>query len=270
LDELAASRAAVGRELARFGEELASEGVAQVGGAFTDISAADALVKASPDAFLLAVLFTQGIPAERAWAGPYLLRERLGHLDLARLATEREAVDAALCTPPALHRFKHTVAGWVSDAAARVLECYGGDASSIWGDAPTAVELMERLARFRGIGKKKAAMAVELLSRTFGVHVRELEGGTVAYDVQVRRVFLRSGLVDRDTRADVEFAAAAALPMSPGRLDLPTWLVGRQWCHPVGPRCEECRLAEVCPRLVARTVEGVGARPPAPGARDSS
>jgi uncharacterized HhH-GPD family protein len=254
------SRASVGRELASFGEELASEGVAQVGGAFTDVEAADDLVKTSPEAFLLAVLFTQGIPAERAWAGPFLLRERLGHLDLRRLAREREAVDEAVCRPPALHRFKHTMAGWISDAAARLLECYGGNAARVWDDDPTAIELMQRLARFRGIGRKKAAMALELLTRCFGVTVSELEGGTVAYDVQVRRVFLRSGLVDRDTRAEIERAAAEALPTRPGRLDLPTWLIGRQWCHPSHPLCDECRLGSVCPRLVGRSVEGVGAR----------
>lgn len=255
-----AFRDAVGRELVRFGRELASEGAAQVGGAFTDVPAADALVKSSPEAFLLAVLFTQGVPAERAWAGPYLLSERLGHLDLSRLATERESVDVAMCARPALHRFKHTMAGWVSDAATRLLECYQGDARNVWAGEPTAVELMERLAAFRGIGRKKAAMAAELLSRTFGVPVRELQGGTVAYDVQVRRVFLRSGMVDRDTRAEIERAAAEAFPEAPGLLDLPTWLVGRQWCHPTRPQCGECRLADVCPRLVERSVEGVGAR----------
>jgi uncharacterized HhH-GPD family protein len=257
----ARSRAAVGRELAAYGEDLAAAGAVQVGGAFTDIPEADALVKSSPEAFLVAVLFTQGIPAERAWAAPYLLRERLGHLDLARLANEREAVAEAVARTPALHRFKKTLPGWISDAAARVIACYGGRASRIWDDRPTAIELMERLAAFRGIGRKKAAMAVEILSRCMGVRVRDLEGGTVAYDTQVRRVFLRSGLVDRDTRAEVERAAAEALPASPGRLDLPAWLIGRRWCRPTDPVCDECRLAEVCPRLVERTVAGVGARP---------
>jgi endonuclease-3 len=250
----------VGRELALYGEELASEGVAQVGGAFTDVPAADALVKSSPEAFLLAALFTQGIPAERAWAAPYLLRERLGHLDLSRLARERDAVDEAIGRTPALHRFKHTMAGWVSDAAARLLSCYGGSAARIWEDGPSAIELMERLSAFQGIGRKKAAMVVGLLTRCFGVHVADLEGGTVAYDTQVRRVFLRTGLVDRDTRAEVERAASESLPASPGRLDLPAWLIGRQWCRPAQPLCEACRLAQVCPRLVERQVEGVGAR----------
>ena len=253
----------MGRELARYGEDLAREGVAQVGGAFTDIPAADALVKSSPEAFLLAVLFTQGIPAERAWAGPYLLRQRLGHLDLVRLAHEREAVDEAVGRPPALHRFKHTVADWISDAAARLLECYGGSASRLWSDGPTAIELMERLSAFHGIGRKKAAMTVELLNRCFGVRIRDLEGGTVAYDTHVRRVFLRTGLVDRDTPEAVAQAASEIVPASPGVLDLPAWLIGRQWCRPSRPLCDRCRLTGVCPRLVERSVEGVGARSPA-------
>jgi len=251
---------AVGAALAEYGEQLAREGVAQVGGAFTDVPEADALVKSSPEAFLLAVLFTQGIPAERAWAGPYLLRQRLGHLDLVRLATEREAVDEAVCATPALHRFKHTVAAWISDAAERLLDEYGGDATRLWGDRPTAIELMARLSRFNGIGRKKAAMAVELLTRCFGADVAEMHGGTVAYDVQVRRVFLRSGLVDIDTPAQIERAAAAAYPPAPGTLDLPAWLIGRQWCHPRDPLCGECRLGAVCPRLVSRCVTGVGVR----------
>jgi uncharacterized HhH-GPD family protein len=251
---------AVGRCLAALGERLATEGVAQVGGAFTDIAEADALVRSSPEAFLLGVLFTQGIAAERAWAGPYLLQQRLGHLDLARLATEREAVAEAVGRPPALHRFKRTLPDWIGDAAQRLLDCWDGRASAIWEDEPSARALMERLGAFRGIGPKKAAMAVDLLTRCFGVRVNELEHGTVAYDTHVRRVFLRSGLIERDTRMEVERAASEACPSAPGRIDLPSWLIGRQWCHPTAPECDACWLAVVCPRLVARGVVGVGAR----------
>jgi uncharacterized HhH-GPD family protein len=257
---IAATRAAVAAELSAYGVELASTSAAQVGGAFTDLPGADALVKSSPEAFLLAVMFTQGVPAERAWAGPFLLRQRLGHLDLLRLATERAAVDEAVCRRPALHRFKHTLAGWISDASARLLECYGGDASAIWSDAPTAIQLTQSLSEFRGIGRKKAAMAVEILSRHFGVEIRDMECGSVAYDVQVRRVFLRTGLADHDTPGDIARAAAEACPAAPGSLDLATWLVGRQWCHPRHALCGECRLGTVCPRLTERGVGGVGAR----------
>ncbi len=250
----------VAAELAAFGRELSDSGAAQVAGAFTDMPDADELIKASPNAFLLGVLFTQGVAAERAWAGPWLLRQRLGHLDLVRLADDREAVDAAICESPALHRFTHTVAGWISDAAARLLACYEGDASRIWEPGSSVAEVSERLSLFRGIGRKKAAMAVEILRRHFGIPLSGADEGTVAYDVHVRRVFLRSGLTLRDSPEEVRAAAAFAYPGSPGTLDLPAWLIGRQWCRPVVPRCEECRLGEVCPRRVWMNVEGVGAR----------
>jgi uncharacterized HhH-GPD family protein len=254
------SSSAVAEALRVFGEELDSADAAQMGDSFTDIGAADALIKSSPEAFLLGVLFTQGVPAERAWAGPWHLLERLGHLDLDRLAVEREAVDDAICARPALHRFKHTMAGWVSDAAERLLVCYGGDASGIWAPGSSVAEVAERLSSFRGIGRKKAAMAVEILTRHFGVAMTGAQDGTVAYDVHVRRVFLRSGLVDRDTPEHVAAAARAACPEAPGTLDLPAWLVGRQWCRPKTPRCAECRLADVCPRRTWLSVEGVGVR----------
>jgi uncharacterized HhH-GPD family protein len=255
-------RGPVAAVLLSFGEELARSGAAQVGGAFTDRPEADALVKSSPVAFLIGVLFTQGVSAERAWAGPWLLRERLGHLDLERLALERTGVDEAVCRRPALHRFKHTVAGWISDMAARLLECYGGDPARIWAAGVTVAEVSERLAQFQGIGRKKAAMAVEILKRHFGVEMAGAEDGTVAYDVHVRRVFLRSGLVVEDTPEAVAAAARDACPASPGMLDLPAWLVGRQWCRPKAPRCDECRLGDACPRRVWLTVEGVGVRRP--------
>lgn len=263
-EDHAGAPATVGDALVRLAGQLEREGIVQVGGAFTDLPAADAFVRSSPEAFLVGVLFTQGIPAERAWAAPWLLRERLGHFDLYRLATEREAVTAAVGAPPALHRFRVTVAGWVSDAAALLLEQWGGSAKNIWAGAPPARVLMERLMEFPGIGRKKAAMAVELLRRSLGVAVSEISGGTVAYDTHVRRVFLRSGLVDRDTREDVEVAAAAACPSSPGTLDLPAWLIGRQWCRPAEPDCDTCPIGEVCPRLTGRSVPGVGARTPRP------
>jgi uncharacterized HhH-GPD family protein len=251
---------AVAQVLRAFGEELAETGSAQVGGTFTDVGEADALIKNSPEAFLLGVLFTQGVPAERAWAGPWMLRERLGHLDLARLAHERDPVDEAVCRRPALHRFKHTIAGWVSDAAEHLLACYGGDATAIWSSGSSVAEVGERLSAFRGIGRKKAAMAVEILTRHFGVALTGAQDGTVAYDVHVRRVFLRSGLVESDTPEEVAVAARAACPEAPGTLDLPAWLVGRQWCRPNGPRCAECRLGDVCPRRTWIAVEGVGVR----------
>lgn len=254
------SRAGVVDRLTAYADELAAAGSAQAGGSFTGLAEADALVKRSPEAFLIGVLFTQGIPAERAWAAPYLLAGRLGHFDLERLAAEPGAIAAAVAAPPALHRFVHTVPGWIASAAGRVLREYDGSAAAIWPPGAHVLEVHRRLRAFDGIGEKKAAMAVELLRRYFGVPFSGAECGSVAYDVHVRRVFLRSGLAEEDTPDAIAAAARAACPGAPGSLDLAAWLIGRDWCRPREPRCAACRLTPDCPRLVSWTVEGVGAR----------
>jgi len=250
--------ASVASELVAFGRELESQGAAQADHGFSGNPAADHLLDSSPNAFLLALLFTQGIPAERAWAGPYLLKQRLGTLDLSFLSENSESVREAFQRPPMLHRFKETLPRWVSSAARRILAEYRGDASGIWVPRSHVLEVTERLSSFDGIGRKKAVMGVEILTRHFGVDLIGRECGQVAYDVQLRRVFLRSGLVDRDSRSDIEAAAAAACSEAPGTLDLAAWLVGRQTCRPRKPLCDECRLGAVCPRLVERNVKGVG------------
>lgn len=250
----------IGEELRRFGEQLHLRGDAQVQGRFAGIAGADELLREDPNAFLLGILFTQGVPAERAWAGPYLLRERLGHLDLRRLAAEPCAVGHAVARPPALHRFKVTLADWIVEAARMLVDEYASDAANVWPEGSSVAEVIGRLSRFKGIGRKKAAMAAEILRRHLGVRLSGCEEGKVAYDVHVRRVFLRSGLADHDTPEDIDRAASTASPDWPGVLDLPAWLIGREHCRPSRPACDDCRLGDVCERRVWLDVDGVGAR----------
>jgi len=219
---------------------------------FTANPAANDLVRTDPFAFLCAVIFDQNVPAERAWLAPFLLKERLGYLDPKSIAAADGAVRAAIQQEPKLHRYVNKMPGWIVRAAQRVLDRYGGDAATIWSDNPTADVLQKRFDDFVGIAQKKAAMAVEILERDLGVPVRNLERSDIAYDVHIRRVFLRARLADRDDR-DVMVGAARQLHQErPGALDLPTWLIGRGWCHPGVPDCAACPLTQVCPKEVER------------------
>jgi uncharacterized HhH-GPD family protein len=220
----------------------------------TIVPEVDAFIRSDPFAFLIGVIFDQGIPFERAWAAPLELLRRLGHLDPERLVADPESVRKAVQQPPKLHRFVENVPAWVVLAAKRVLEEYGGDAGRIWGDEPTARELQRRLMAFTGIGQKKAAMAVEILERDLGVPIREMEGSDVAYDIHVRRVFLRTGFADEDSMAHMVEVARAVHPDRPGALDDPAWRVGKSWCHPRDPDCPNCVLLEPCARLIERTI----------------
>lgn len=227
---------------------------------FTPIAAANRLVATDGFAFLIAVLFDEGIPAERAFEAPYLLRQRLGHLDPARIVADPTAVREAIATRPMLHRFVRPATNWVVEGARRVQDVYGGDAARIWRDAPTTARaVQERFDAFTGIAEKKAALAIELLTHELRVPITDLEGADVPYDIHVRRVFLRAGLARRDDLSDVVGAGRALHPQEPGALGMAAWRVGRRWCHAGAPRCSECAIVTVCPRLIEKAAGVTGA-----------
>jgi uncharacterized HhH-GPD family protein len=213
---------------------------------FTPVAEADHLVRTDPFAFLLGVVFDQGITAERAWEGPWLLQQRLGHLDPERLAQSPTDVQRAVAQPPSLHRYIEIVPGWIVLAAEKIWLEYGGDAAAIWSDNPTVDVLRARLEAFKGIGVKKSAMAVEMLERDLGVSIRGMDRSDIAYDVHLRRVFIRTGLAERDEIGHMTEVARQIHPDRPGELDLPTWMIGREWCHPGVPDCPACVLDNVC------------------------
>jgi endonuclease-3 len=209
-------------------------------------SQADDLIRAEPFAFVVAILLDQSVPAERAWTAPLLLKQRLGSLLPAFVLGHAAALRAALSETPMPHRYPARAASWILAAAAHVESRYSGDAARIWSDTPTAIQLRSRLEDFLGIGQKKAAMAVEILAAE-GHEIAEMGGSDVAYDVHVRRVFLRTGLVDVDTSGAVVAAARRLHPGRPGALDLPAWVIGRNWCRPTRPKCNACPIAWACP-----------------------
>lgn len=227
---------------------MKSSGIAQ----FTPNQEANQFVHVDGFAFLIAVISDMGIKAERAWELPFKLRERLGGLTPEQVAADPAAVRKAFQQQPKLHRFVNNVPAWISEAARIVIDDYHGDASALWADAPTALELHQRLVMFPGISQKKAAMTVVLLNQCLNVPLRELSGGDVAVDVHLRRVFPRTGLTQDDQVNHIVAAARAFHPEYPGALDMPAWDIGRRWCHRTRPECETCPLRAVCPRFISR------------------
>jgi uncharacterized HhH-GPD family protein len=219
---------------------------------FTAGDEANSLIHEDPFAFLVAVIADQGIKAERAWSIPFELKLRLGGFGAEVIAGDPQAVRDAFSAPPKLHRFVSQVADWIVSAGGTVLTTYGGDASRIWSDRPTAAALRQRFDDFPGIGQKKAAMAVEILERDLHVPMTELSGSDIAYDIHVRRVFLRTGLAERDDVTHMVAVARSLRPDRPGELDNPAWDIGRRWCTAGTPDCPSCPLVSVCPRFVDR------------------
>ena len=143
---------------------------------------ADALLSKSPLALLLGMLLDQQFPMEAAFAGPWKLQQRLGHLDAERIATmDLEELTAAMRQPPVVHRFPGSMAGRVQAVCAGVASHYGNDASRIWKKAASGQELLDRLTALPGFGEQKAKIFVALLGKQLGLKAEGWREAAGAY-----------------------------------------------------------------------------------------
>ena len=138
---------------------------------FTDDPAACELLAEDPFALLVGFAIDQQVPVPKAFAGPYVLRQRIGTLDPARLAATD--LQEAFRQQPAIHRFPGAMADRVRELAAVVVEDYGGDASRIWTEAADTDDLRRRIGALPGFGKMKVAALAAVLARRFGVEAAE-------------------------------------------------------------------------------------------------
>jgi uncharacterized HhH-GPD family protein len=138
---------------------------------FTDSDEANELVAHDPLALLIGFALDQQVTVQKAFAGPLVLRERVGTLDAGRLA-EME-LEPVFRERPAIHRFPASMARRVGELAAHVAETYEGDASRIWTEAASPDELRARLEALPGFGEMKVKALAAVLARRFGVATAE-------------------------------------------------------------------------------------------------
>jgi uncharacterized HhH-GPD family protein len=137
----------------------------------TDDPAACELLARDPFALLVGFAIDQQVPVQKAFAGPLVLKQRVGSLDPAKLAATD--LEPAFREKPAIHRFPGSMAGRVRELAAVVSEEYGGDASRIWREAKDSADLKERLAALPGFGPMKVSGLASVLAKRMGVAVAE-------------------------------------------------------------------------------------------------
>lgn len=156
---------------------------------------------------------------------------------------------------PGLFRKYPTAAAFASapreelEAAVRSTGFFRNKARNLLGAARLVTETydgqvprtMAELTGLPGVARKTANI---VLSNAFGVH----EG--IAVDTHVSRLAFRLGLTKSDNPAVIE---KDLLPLFPQKSwgDINHYLVffGREICTARRPRCPECKLADICPKV---------------------
>ncbi|MCB0877753.1 MAG: hypothetical protein KDC46_02075 [Thermoleophilia bacterium] len=130
-----------------------------------------ALLAENANAFLIGFILDQQVTVQKAFKGPWDLRDRIGTLDPAAIAAMPIAeLEAAFAEKPALHRFPSAMAKRVHEAMRIVAETYAGDSARIWTEADDDLaELERRLKQIPGLGAGKLTSIAAILTNRCGM-----------------------------------------------------------------------------------------------------
>src|SRR3954466_12652940 len=175
---------------------------------FTESDEANALIATDPMALLVGFALDQQVSVQKAFSGPLALRERLGTLDAATLASAD--LEPVFRERPAIHRFPGSMAKRVQELAAHIRDHYDGDAARVWTGARGTDELRANLSALPGFGEMKIKALGAVLAKRFGVEAAE-------------------GLVPwHPTLGDVDSAEALAEYQAAKRAHKAEWLKARK------------------------------------------
>ena len=138
-----------------------------------------------------------------------------------------EARIAKLIYPAGFYRTK---ARTIREACGRILDEYDGK-------VPDSID---ELLKLKGVGRKTANLVITLGFNKPGICV----------DIHVHRISNRWGYIQTTTPDESEWALREALPRRhwiPYNDLLVTF--GQNVCVPISPKCSECPLEEMCPKV---------------------
>jgi len=134
---------------------------------FTDSDEANELIASDPMALLVGFELDQQVTVQKAFTGPLALRERLGALDAATLASAD--LEPVFRAPPRIHRYPASMARRVQELAVHLRDRYDGDAARVWTGAADSGELRANLTALPGFGHMKVKGLGAVLAKRFGV-----------------------------------------------------------------------------------------------------
>ncbi len=119
----------------------------------------------------------------------------------------------------------------IKAAATKIIENFGGEVP----------QTMDELLTLNGVARKTANV---VLGNAFGI------ASGVVVDTHVSRLSQRLGLTTETTPEKIEKDLAESVPKK-NWVMFPHWMIfhGRQVCNARKPKCDECKLADICPKI---------------------
>lgn len=215
-------------------------------GSLLDAKAKKFLIE-NANAFLIGLISDQSVKAEWAWSLPYNLQQRIGTFDCESIVADFEEKDIqnAIREKPSLHRYPANIGKYIYNAFLMLNSKYECDAKNIWINE-SAQSIVDRLEEFKGISHKKASLGCLILTRDFGLNVLDKENIDIIYDVHIRRIFMRTGFSREDSLSAIVEGAKKIYPKFPGYLTSSFWAIGRNYCRPQNPNCNDCPIKDYC------------------------
>jgi uncharacterized HhH-GPD family protein len=137
---------------------------------FTGNAEADKLIAAEPLALLVGFVLDQQVTVPTAFAGPQKLKERIGALDAAAIASmDPTELETVFREKPAIHRFPGSMARRVQELCAVIVDEYDGHAERVWTEAEGPADLKRRIGALPGFGTMKITGLGSVLALRFGV-----------------------------------------------------------------------------------------------------
>lgn len=134
---------------------------------YTESDEANKLIAKDPMALLIGFALDQQVSVQKAFSGPLVIKERLGTIDAATLAsTDLEPVFAE---KPAVHRYPGSMAKRVQALAVHIRDEYDGDAARVWKEAKNGDELRRNIAALPGFGEMKIKALGAVLAKRYGM-----------------------------------------------------------------------------------------------------
>jgi hypothetical protein len=219
---------------------------------FSKIEKADKLlndIENNPHVFVLACLMDRQISAEKAWGIPQIIFDALGTKKKKKIAQHKKEEYIDIFTKYKPHRFNTDMAGIFYDGVMDIKNKYHGDASKIWENKPSSATVVYRFLEFSGCGIKIATMATNILARDFRIPLSDFYSIDISPDVHIKRVLARMGFVKHNPSPElVIYKARELYPQFPGIIDFSCWDIGKTWCKPSNPDCEQCIVKSDCKR----------------------